>query len=164
MKKQPTNFLFFLISFFQMTKEEKQESQHQKSIIRLVPELLRIHPLPSSLYVQSKLLLSSMHRIQRLLLAEEIRNSVSEHCKITEDWLSTSDQHENRKILLSYNITKIVILMCIYLSNVWLVNFKILELQRLNNYIKGVATSAQPVPMTQVVSKQSCADSSQQIN
>lgn len=61
-----------------MSSRERREARHCSSIVSLIPELLRIHPLPATLFVQSKMLPSIVHRIQRLLLAEEVQSSVND--------------------------------------------------------------------------------------
>jgi len=82
-----------------MSSNERQEARFCSKVVTMVPELIRVHPLPSSLFIQAKMMPSCLHRIHRLLLAEEIRESVAEHV----GWI-VNDASVNLKNSQSKNI------------------------------------------------------------
>jgi endoribonuclease Dicer len=57
-------------------KKAKRENLEQKQI--LVPELCKIHPFPASLWRKAVCLPCILHRVNALLLADEIRQIVAE--------------------------------------------------------------------------------------
>ncbi|CAL8072085.1 unnamed protein product [Orchesella dallaii] len=58
-------------------KERRKEIQ--RSIMKVIPELVNIHPFPASLFVQGRFLPSVLHRISRLLAANQIRQDVAKY-------------------------------------------------------------------------------------
>ena len=77
--------LNFLVNKTNDTKKRNRMKWEKKrtSDVTLIPELLRIFPFPASLYVQTKFLASVLQRIDRLLLAHEIRLKVAYSCSWT---------------------------------------------------------------------------------
>jgi hypothetical protein len=76
------NFTCNNVINYQVSREERKDAKYSSSVIKVIPELCRVHPLPSSLYLQAKMLPSILHRTYRLLLAEEIRHSVASLFKL----------------------------------------------------------------------------------
>jgi endoribonuclease Dicer len=62
-----------------MKRNEIKWNEKKSAINTLIPEFTRIYPFPSSLYVQAKFLPSVLHRIERLLVARDIRLAVAKH-------------------------------------------------------------------------------------
>lgn len=58
---------------------ELRKMKQAKSMLHVSPELVNVHTLPASMYVQGKFLPSILQRIYRLLLANEFRKNVAEH-------------------------------------------------------------------------------------
>lgn len=50
-----------------------------RSINTMVPELTNVHPIPASMFVQGKFLPSILHRVNRLLIANQLRLDVATH-------------------------------------------------------------------------------------
>jgi len=56
-----------------------RRKEMQRSVLKTVPELVNLHPFSGSLYVQGRLLPSILHRMCRLLVANEMRQDVAKY-------------------------------------------------------------------------------------
>ncbi len=91
------NFLTNKFDIYEVRKEIRSQS------LKIIPELVNQHVLPASLYVQGKFLPSILHRIYRLLVANDLRVKVAKHFSwdvdsgnfedMDVDWLQISDKN-----------------------------------------------------------------------
>lgn len=86
-----------------MSGPERAEARYCKTPSTMVPELVRIHPLPACLFIQAKMIPSCLHRMGRLLLAEEIRESVAQHVGWTISDSSLTKQRRDESNNLVYS-------------------------------------------------------------
>ncbi|XP_021945451.1 endoribonuclease Dicer [Folsomia candida] len=99
------NYLVAKYDSWKMTAEERRDGKHSSSIVFLIAELMRTHPLPATLFVQSKLLPSCMHRIFRLLLAHDIQSSVKNFLQMRDDDLTLFNKQRHEEELQNLNQT-----------------------------------------------------------
>ncbi|XP_021960857.1 endoribonuclease dcr-1 [Folsomia candida] len=97
------NYLVAKYDSWKMTAEERRDGKHSSSIVFLIAELMRTHPLPATLFVQSKLLPSCMHRVFRLLLAHDIQSSVKNFLQMRDDDLTFFNKQRHEEELQNLN-------------------------------------------------------------
>lgn len=70
--------LNFFRSGVNYKKSQAERKDGRESVIEMIPELTNRHPLPASLYIQTKFLPTVLHRINRLLCARDIISQMSQ--------------------------------------------------------------------------------------